>query len=76
MLKAVAEATKSAGPVRIEGVNFRSGTLELRLRVASVEILDSIQQKVVKAGLEAQIQSANASGGEVVGRLQIVRSQG
>jgi hypothetical protein len=51
--------------------------MELRVRAPDVQTLDRIQQRVVESGnLKAQIQSANAAGDEVIGRLQITRTKG
>ena len=76
-LRVVAQAVGGNSQARIEGVNYRPGSMELRLRAPSVEVLDRIQQAVSQSGgLQAQIQSANASGNEVVGRLQITRAGG
>lgn len=77
-LRMVAQAASNSSQVHIEAVNYRTGTMELRIRAPSVEALDHIQQAVSQAGgMKAQIQSANASGtNEVVGRLQITRAGG
>jgi general secretion pathway protein L len=76
-LNVIARAVGTGAGARIEGVNYRAGTMELRVRAPSVESLDRIQQAVTQTGsLKAQIQSANASGNEVVGRLQISRAGG
>jgi general secretion pathway protein L len=76
-LRAVAQALSANGGARVEAVSYRTGTMELRLRAPNVEALDRIQQLVSQSGgLEAQIQSANAAGEEVVGRLQITRQGG
>ncbi len=74
-LRMVAQAAGNS-QTHIEGVNYRAGTMELRIRAPTVEALDRIQQAVTQAGgMKAQIQSANASGtNEVVGRLQITRA--
>ncbi len=74
-LRVVSQALGSNGTARIEALSYRAGTLELRLRAPSVEFLDRIQQQVSQTGgLKAQIQSANAAGSEVIGRLQIMRT--
>lgn len=74
-LDVVARAMGRGDETQIEAVNYRAGTFELRVRAPSVEALDRIQQSVsATGGLKAQIQSANASGNEVVGRLQISRA--
>lgn len=76
-LRVVAQAVAGIGGARVEAVSYRTGTLELRLRAPNVEALDRIQQQVTQAGgMQAQIQSANAAGDEVVGRLQITRAGG
>jgi general secretion pathway protein L len=75
VLRSISQAIAANGSARIEAVNYRAGTLELRIRAPNVEALDKIQQQVAQnGGLKAQIQSANAAGSEVVGRLQITRS--
>lgn len=76
-LDAVARAFAASNEARIEAFSYRPGSMELRVRAPSVEILDRIQQAVTGSGnLKAQIQSANSSGSEVIGRLQITRSGG
>ncbi len=76
-LDVVAQAMKGSADSRIEAINYRAGTVELRVRAPTVEVLDRIQQSITSAGsLKAEIQSANASGSEVVGRLQISRAGG
>jgi general secretion pathway protein L len=76
-LRVVSQALGGSGAARLEAINYRAGTLELRVRAPNVEALDQIQQRVASSGsLKAQIQSANAAGNEVVGRLQITRAGG
>lgn len=76
-LRIIAQAV-GTGQAHVEAVNYRKGTMELRIRTPTVEALDQIQQQVTRTGaLKAQIQSANASGDNaVVGRLQITRAGG
>lgn len=77
VLRVVAQSLGGGGGARIEAMSYRAGTMELRLRAPSVEFLDRIQQQISQTGgLKAQIQSANASGSEVIGRLQITRTGG
>jgi general secretion pathway protein L len=76
-LRIIAQAVSSNTPARVEAINYRTGTMELRIRAPDVQTLDRIQQRVAQAGnLNAQIQSANAAGNEVIGRLQITRTKG
>lgn len=74
-LQTLAAAVGESGAARIEALSYRSGVLDLRLRAPSVETLDRIQQAVARSGtMKAEIQSANAAGDEVLGRIQITRS--
>lgn len=68
----LAEALAQAGDVRLEGINYRTGSMELRLLAPNVETLDQIRQRVSAGGrFQAEIQSANAQGEQVQGRLRI-----
>jgi len=72
-LASLAEAVQSSGAqVRVDGLDYRSGVMELRLRVPDVETLDKIEKSIdASAGLTAEIQSANADGEEILGRLRL-----
>ncbi len=75
-LESIAGAlTKTSGSAAtIESINYRSGTMELRVLAPNVETLDQIREAIAKdAGLQAEIQSANPEGEQVRGRLQIKR---
>jgi len=77
MLRVLAQALGDTGTARIEALSYRGGALELRLRAPSVEFLDRVQQQLSQTGgLQARIQSANATGDEVVGRLQVTHGGG
>ncbi len=57
---------------RIESVDYRAGIMELRLRVPDVATLDRIQKSIdSETRLSAEIQSANADDGQILGRLRI-----
>ena len=71
-LGSLAEALAQAGEVKLEGINYRTGTMELRLLAPNVETLDQVRQRVSAGGqFQAEIQSANAQGEQVQGRLRI-----
>lgn len=71
-LQLVAGAVRQNAATKLEGVDYRSGVMELRLRAPSVETLDKIQRDISGNGrFEAEIQSANADDGAVLGRLRI-----
>jgi general secretion pathway protein L len=71
-MQTVAVAVAKTGNAKIEGLNYRAGVLELQVRAPSAEALDTIRKFVVEAGnLKADIQSSNAVGDEIQGRIRI-----
>lgn len=76
-LQTIAVAVAKTGNARIEGVNYRAGVLELQVRAPSAESLDTIRRFVVEAGgLKAEIQSSNAVGDEIQGRIRVSAGAG
>ncbi|MEO7387058.1 MAG: type II secretion system protein GspL [Gammaproteobacteria bacterium] len=71
-MQTVSVAVAKTGNAKVEGVNYRGGVLELQVRAPSAEALDTIRKFVVEAGkLKADIQSSNAVGDEIQGRIRI-----
>ncbi len=71
-LQTVAVAVAKTGDATIESLNYRAGVLELQVRAPSADSLDSIRKFVAEAGkLKAEIQSSNAAGDEIQGRIRI-----
>jgi len=71
-LDVLANAIARNSAVRLEGINYRTGSMELRLLAPNVDSLDSVRQQVASGGrFQAEIQSANAQGDQVQGRLRI-----
>jgi type II secretory pathway component PulL len=71
-LRTVASAVSRTGSTRIESLNYRTGIMELTLRVPNADSLDSIRKLVTEDGkLNAEIQSSNAEGEEIQGRIRI-----
>jgi general secretion pathway protein L len=71
-LQIVAGAVKKDAATKVEGIDYRSGVMELRLRAPSVETLDRIQRDIAEGGrFDAEIQSANADDGAVLGRMRV-----
>jgi general secretion pathway protein L len=71
-LGTVAEALTKTQNARLESLNYRAGVMELQIRAPSADALDNIRKLVVEGGrLNAEIQSANASGDQILGRLRI-----
>ena len=74
-LRTVAIAVAKTGNASIEGLNYRAGVLDLQVRAPSAETLDSIRKLVAEAGkLKAEIQSSNAAGDQIQGRIRITGS--
>jgi general secretion pathway protein L len=72
-LESVARAVSRDAGAQLEAVDYRSGVMELRLRAPSVEALDRIQREIASDGrFGAEIQSANADDGAVLGRLRVL----
>ncbi len=71
-LRTVAGAITRTGNAQIETLNFRTGIMELAVRVPSADSLDSIRKLVTEGGqLNAEIQSSNAEGEQIQGRIRI-----
>jgi general secretion pathway protein L len=76
-LRTVASAVSRTGSTRIESLNYRTGIMELTLRVPNADSLDSIRKLVTEDGkLNAEIQSSNAEGEEIQGRIRISSAAG
>ncbi len=73
-LRTVAGAVSRTGSAQIEALNYRAGIMELTLRVPSADTLDSIRKIVTEDGrLNAEIQSSNAQGEQIQGRIRITQ---
>lgn len=59
----------------LEGLSFRDGQLELRVRAADVAALDELERRLRALNLDAALQSASLDGQGASGRLR-VREQG
>jgi general secretion pathway protein L len=71
-LSTVALAVAKAGNASIQSLNYRAGVLELQVRAPSADSLDTIRKLVAEAGkLKAEIQSSNAAGDQIEGRIRI-----
>ena len=71
-LGTVALAVAKAGNASIQGLNYRAGVLELQVRAPSADSLDTIRKLVAESGkLKAEIQSSNAAGDQIEGRIRI-----
>ncbi len=74
-LDALATATRGENAGRLDSISFRNGVIDLKIIVPSVEVLDRIRQGMEKAGgLAVELESANPSGDQVEGRIQLQRA--
>lgn len=68
----LADAVRNSKEITFEALNFRSGTIDLRLKAPAVENLDQLRQSINESGsFVAEIQSANPSDGVIKGRVQV-----
>jgi general secretion pathway protein L len=71
-LRIVAKAIAASGDARLENLSYRTGVMELKIRAPSADVLDRISRTVSEGGrLKAEIQSANAEGDQIAGRIRI-----
>jgi general secretion pathway protein L len=70
-LSAIAIARNAVPDAKIEGINFREGTVDLRIIAPSAASFDAIGQQLRSATWEADIKEIGASGESYRGRLQV-----
>ena len=72
LLARTGEVLRQADSVRIQGLSYRDGRLELLVDANDVQSLDKAKQLLAGKGLKVEIQSASSGqGGRVKGRLRI-----
>ncbi len=71
MLTAVAQAHQNAPNTRIEAMNFRKGSIEMRVSGPDAGSIDVINQALRTAGLKSDLTSGAPGKGNYVGRMQI-----
>ena len=67
------ESMKQAGKVDINTMNYREGKLNMNVKSADVQILDTIKQNLKSKNYSTDIQSANTQGNTVEAKLVIVK---
>ena len=67
------ESMKQAGKVDIDTMNYREGKLNMNVKSADVQILDTVKQNLKSKNYSADIQSANTQGNTVEAKLVIVK---
>ena len=71
VLSAIANARNAVPDAKIEGINFREGTVDLRIIAPSAASFDAIGQQLRAATWDADIKEIGASGESYRGRLQV-----
>ena len=57
--------------IRLQGLSYRDGSLELALRAPDVAALDQFEQRLRAVDLDASVQSASLDGDQASGRIRI-----
>jgi len=71
MLTAVAQARQNAPNTRIEAMNFRKGSIEMRVSGPDAGSIDVINQALRSSGLKSDLTSGAPGKDNYVGRMQI-----
>jgi type II secretory pathway component PulL len=61
----------ATGNPGLEFLRFNNSRLELDLNLASLEVLEKLKNDLTKAGIAAEIRTAENSGGKVRARLSL-----
>ena len=70
LLDALGEGVTSAPSVQIIGLNFQGGSLQVQLQAADIGALDALKATLSRQnGLNVSLDSVNASGSQVTGRI-------
>ncbi len=69
------ESMKQAGKVDIDAMNYREGKLNMSVKSADVQILDTVKQTLKSKNYAADIQSANTQGNNVEAKLVIAKGE-
>jgi general secretion pathway protein L len=71
VLGVLGSAVSQVPNTTIEAMSFRSNVLDMRIDARDVTSLDRVEQLVKEGGLDAELQSSNARGDTIEGRIQI-----
>lgn len=70
-MQALAQALGAAPGARLQGLDFRDGTLQLKLRASDAQGLEKINQSLRAAGWNAELVSGGAAGDAYEGSLRL-----
>jgi general secretion pathway protein L len=71
LMSRVAPMIEAQGGLRLDGLSYRDGQLELNLRAPDVPALDQLEQRLRGMGLRADLQSASVDGDGASGRVRV-----
>lgn len=71
MLNAVSTAFVQVPNARLDAFSFRNSVLDMKIAANDVGSLSQVESLVNQGGLQAQLQSSNANGSSVEGRVQV-----
>lgn len=76
LMHRTAPVLSGQGGLAVEGLSFRDGQLELRVRAADVAALDELERRLRALDLDAALQSASLDGQGASGRLRVAERRG
>ncbi len=71
LMHRIAPVVAGQAGLSVEGLSFRDGQLELRVRAADVAALDALERRLRVLNLDAVLQSASLDGEGASGRLRV-----
>jgi general secretion pathway protein L len=72
-MQAVADALRMVPGARVQSLDFRDGTLQMKLRASDAQSLELINQALRQAGWQSQLVSGAAAGNAYEGNLRVAR---
>jgi len=72
-MQAVADALRGVPDARVQSLDYRDGTLQLKLRAGDAQSLERINQALRQAGWQSQLVSGAAVGSAYEGSLRVLR---
>jgi len=74
LLDALGSALGGSPSIQIIGLNYQGGALQAQLQANDIASLDNLKSSLGQAGVSANLDSVNASGSQVTGRITLTGS--
>jgi type II secretion system protein L len=75
LLDALGDGLASNPSIQVTGLNYQGGSLQAQLQATDVGALDALKTALARrSGLNVSLDSVNASGGQVTGRMVLAGS--